>query len=151
MKRLTGAAAAAVMMAGAAAADPHDVYGVWLTQKGTAKVEISDCGGSPCGQVVWMDPASLRDGLTPETAVDQNNPDPELRLRPVLGLTMLSDFEKKRKDWRDGTIYDPENGKSYGSRIKRLENGDLQVKGCIGPLCQTQIWTPSEVIDETAG
>jgi len=29
----------------------------------------------------------------------------------------------------------------YSARLKRMDNGDLQLKGCIGPLCQTQVWT----------
>ncbi len=152
MKRFTGLALGGVVLTGAAMADPHDVYGVWLTEATTAKVEISDCGdGTPCGDVVWLDPDALEPGLTPATAVDRNNSDPDLRGQPVIGLTMLADFEKKRRDWRGGTIYDPESGKTYGSRIKRLENGDLQVKGCIGPICQTQVWTPADLIVETAG
>ena len=146
---------AAMAIGGAAHADPLDVYGMWATQAGSAHVSIEDCGdGTPCGTVVWMDPASMREGLTPEAATDENNPDPALRDQPVLGLTMLSSFERKKRDWRGGTIYDPESGKSYGSRSKRLESGELQVKGCVGPICQTQVWSPVEdapAISETAG
>lgn len=152
MKRFIGLAAAGVLFAGAAMAEPHDVHGVWLTEAGTAKVEISDCGdGTPCGDVVWIDPDSLEEGVTPATAVDRNNSDPSLRSQSVIGMTMLADFDRKRNDWRGGTIYDPESGKTYGSRIKRLESGELQVKGCIGPICQTQVWKPTDLIVETAG
>ena len=59
---------------------------------------------------------------------------------PVLGSTILEGFEKRTRDWRGGTIYNGENGKTYNARLKRLENGNLQVKGCIGPICSTQIW-----------
>ncbi|MEO0817120.1 MAG: DUF2147 domain-containing protein [Pseudomonadota bacterium] len=131
-------------LAAGAHADGKDVFGIWLTEAGSAKLEISDCGdGSPCGRVVWMDPAAMRPGLTPETATDENNPDPALRDTPVLGLLMLSDFDARRRDWRGGKIYDPESGRTYGSRLKKLEDGTLQVKGCIGPICQTQVWTAS--------
>lgn len=144
------AIAAAALIAPAAMADPHDVYGTWLTAAETAALEISDCGdGTPCGAVVWLDPEALREGLTPETAVDENNPDEALRSRPVIGMQMLAEFERKKRDWRSGTIYDPESGKTYGSRIKRLDDGNLQVKGCIGPICQTQVWTPWTLTSET--
>ena len=140
---------AALAVAGAAHADGKDVFGIWLTEAGSAKLEISDCGdGSPCGRVVWMDPEALRPGLTPETAMDENNPNPELQTRPVIGLLMLSDFDEKSRDWRGGEIYDPESGKTYGSRLKRLDDGNLQVKGCVGPFCQTQVWTPSELAED---
>jgi len=34
----------------------------------------------------------------------------------------------------------PKNGKSYRSIIRRKGPGVLEVKGCIGPFCQTQVW-----------
>ena len=63
---------------------------------------------------------------------------------------MLQGFDKKRKDWRGGTIYDPEADKSYASRLKRLANGTLQVKGCIGPICQAQIWQEAPAALQTS-
>lgn len=126
-------------------ADGLDVEGLWLTQTQTAQVEISDCDdGTPCGHVVWLDPASMREGVTPETARDENNPDPTLRERPALGLQILSGFRARRSDWRGGRIYDPETGKDYAARLKRLDDMRLQVKGCIGPICQTQVWNRVE-------
>ncbi|MEM1105966.1 MAG: DUF2147 domain-containing protein [Pseudomonadota bacterium] len=144
MIRITFAAIVFGLAAGAAHADGKDVFGIWLTQSQTAKLEITDCGdGTPCGRVVWIDPASLPEGLTAETSLDVNNPDPAMQDRPVLGLMMLSGFEARRRDWRGGEIYDPEEGRTYGSRLKRLDDGTLEVKGCVGPFCQTQVWQPA--------
>jgi len=77
--------------------------------------------------------------------VDGNNPDPELADRPLVGVQMLHSFKEKSGRWKSGKIYNPENGKTYKSKLKLLENGDLEVKGCIGPICQGQIWTPVAV------
>ena len=47
--------------------------------------------------------------------LDVNNPDERLRKNKILGLEILKDFtyntEKKR--WENGTVYDPDNGKTY--------------------------------------
>lgn len=127
-----------------AQADPLDVFGTFLTQKGNSHVTIADCGdSSPCGTVAWIDPASMPDGLTPDAARTKSG-------KPVLGLLMLEGFERQKKDWRGGTIYDPERDKTFASRLKRLENGDLQVKGCVGPVCQTQVWTEVTAIETSA-
>ena len=67
------------------------------------------------------------------------------------GLTMLQGFENKSKGWAGGTIYDPKKGKTYASRLKRLDDGVLEVKGCIGPLCQTQQWAPVADAAATSG
>ncbi|MCR9280022.1 MAG: DUF2147 domain-containing protein [Pseudomonadaceae bacterium] len=133
---------ALVMWPGAQAlADPADVYGLWRTQAGTSIVEIADCGDeTPCGSVRWLDPI--------EVSVDEdvNNPDPELAGRSLLGLRILSGFEKSRRGWSEGEIYDPEKGKSFAAKLRRLEDSRLEVKGCVAFFCQTQIWT----IEETA-
>jgi len=131
----------AVLAQSAAAETPYalDVFGVWLTEEQTSKVEITDCGGgAPCGAIIWIDDPA------PDALRDSENPDAALRDRPLIGLTILSGFEAKKAQWKKGKIYDPEDGKTYGSKLRRLADGTLQVKGCIGPLCQTQIWTPSE-------
>ena len=133
-------AALTIASTGSASADNAlDVYGAWLTQKQNSVVVISKCSESPCGEIVWIDAPDA------ETLTDTENPDEALRARPLLGLKMLYDFEARKDQWKKGRIYDPETGKTYGSRLRRLEDGTLQVKGCIGPICQTQIWTPAEV------
>ena len=132
------------MFAGSASASTPqeaalDVYGVWLTDKENSKVEIADCGDStPCGRIVWIDAPDA------DTLLDAENPDEALRARPLMELVILNGFEAKKDQWKKGTIYDPETGKSYGSKLRRLEDGTLEVKGCIGPLCQKRIWTPAE-------
>ena len=122
-------------------ADSHDVFGTFATEDGGSHVTIADCGdGTPCGNVSWIDPASLPPGITPDAVKTKAG-------APVLGLLMLQNFEKKKRDWRGGTIYSPEADKTYASRLKRLDTGALQVKGCVGPMCQTQVW--AEVAAET--
>ncbi|MEO0983018.1 MAG: DUF2147 domain-containing protein [Pseudomonadota bacterium] len=148
--RFALASAAAIGLAGPAFADNFDVYGLWLTAEETSHVEIYDCGdGTPCGRVAWIDPESLVAPDTPENVTDRNNPDQTLRGRPLIGLVMLDSFEKGRSRWKSGRIYDPEDGRSYGSRLKRLDNGRLEVKGCIGPICQTQVWTEAAAAPAT--
>lgn len=113
------------------------VSGLWLTASGTAQVEISDCGdGTPCGTMVSVTPPQGGE------AIDGYNPDPELKGRPLVGVQMLWGFKEKSGRWKSGKIYNAENGKTYKSKIKRLEDGTLEVKGCVGPICQGQIWTP---------
>ncbi len=126
----------ALGVAGTASAGPHDVFGLFATESGNSHIEIADCGdGSPCGRVIWIDPKSVPAGKSVDTVTDANGD-------KVLGLTLLDGFRKKKSNWADGRIYDPEAGKTYGSRLKLLDNGQLEVKGCIGPICQTQHWPP---------
>jgi len=128
-----------LLLPSAAFAADLDVAGVWYTADKSAKVEVIDCGdGTPCGNLVWFEP----DGSGVVT--DANNPDPELKKRPLLGSPVFWGFERKKTRWNKGRIYDASSGKSYKSKLELAEDGTLKVKGCIGPLCQAQIWTRAE-------
>ena len=135
---LAAALALATALPAAAQTGGHDVFGTFFTEAGTSRVTIEDCGdGSPCGRVSAINPNALEDGETPKSVTTKAGD-------PVLGLLMLEGFEKRKNDWRGGTIYDPSEDKTYASRLKRLDDGNLQVKGCIGPFCQTQVWEEYE-------
>jgi uncharacterized protein (DUF2147 family) len=128
-------AALALLAAGPlAAADP--VAGSWVTASRDGVVQIGACGASLCGR-------NARFLVVPPQGADQrdvHNPDARLRSRKLLGLPILTGFREDGGVWR-GTIYDPKAGKSYRSVIRRLDAKRLEVKGCIGPFCQTQVWT----------
>lgn len=54
---------------------------------------------------------------------------------------MLKGFEFDDDEWEDGTIYDPENGKTYSCTIK-FRDGKLDLRGYIGIslIGRTQTW-----------
>ncbi|WBH16508.1 DUF2147 domain-containing protein [Sphingomonas radiodurans] len=134
--RLTVAALVALTFAGTAhAAQP--IAGRWLTEDGSAVVQVGPCGGATCGRIVTV--LKARPGAP---ATDVNNPDAKLRNRPIVGMPILSGFSDTGSDWR-GRIYDPRNGKDYKSIVTRATDGTLKVKGCIAFLCQTQVWRPA--------
>lgn len=120
-------------MAPAHAAAP--ITGKWVTEDGDAIVTIADCGRSLCGKLSKF-LVSPPEGPGQR---DVNNPDPAKRKRTVLGLPILSGFTEDGDLWR-GQIYDPRSGKSYRSVVRRKSATRLEVKGCIGPFCQAQLW-----------
>ncbi len=124
------------LVPGAASASELDIAGIWYTEDKGAKVEVTDCGdGTPCGNLLWFEPDGS--GVTN----DINNPDSELRKRPLIGSPVFWGFKAKKDRWSKGRIYDAGTGKSYKSKLELADDGTLKVKGCIGPLCQTQVWT----------
>ncbi|WOI53769.1 DUF2147 domain-containing protein [Parvularcula sp. LCG005] len=115
-----------------------DVFGNWFTPRRDSVIEIYDCGDeTPCGRVIWM-----IDDQTGET-LDTQNRDPDLRDRSILGMVLLEDFEPHDKGWTNGDIYNPEDGRTYRAKLKRLDDGTLEVKGCMGPICKGQVWLPA--------
>lgn len=129
----TAAVGAAPAMALFAA---QPIAGRWMTKEKDSVVTIAKCGATYCGRLTQY-------LVTPPGGADQkdvNNPNPKLRTRKLLGVALLSGFKADGDVWR-GTIYDPRNGKSYRSVLKRKSDTVLEVKGCIGPFCQAQNWT----------
>lgn len=122
-----------------ACADAFDVYGIWLTQAEDAHIEVTDCGdGTPCGDLVWVDP------ITAESQQDIRNDNSEQRGRPLIGVPIVWGYVRGRKNWHNGHIYNPEYGKTYASSMRLQKDGTLKVKGCLGPICITNIWTPAQ-------
>lgn len=118
----------------AAAFAAQPVTGRWITDDGKAEVTIGNCGSTVCGRI------SKILAPTPKgPPVDENNPDPRLRTRPVQGLMVLTGFKQDGDEWR-GRIYSPEEGKSYHSIMQRTSADKIKVKGCVAMFCKTQVW-----------
>ena len=124
-------------------AQADKIVGFWLTEKGTSQVEVyKGTDGKYYGKLSWLEEPN-EDG---KPKVDSENPDPALQKRPVLGLSLLQGFEydKKDKEWIGGTIYDPDNGKTYDSYMWFEEdNSVLRIKGFVMGmrfLGRTTIW-----------
>ena len=110
-----------------AAAFAQDVVGKWKLSDGTAIVEVYKSGDVFNGKIVWLEKPTEADG-TP--AVDDNNPDPQLRKRQLMGLNMLSGLKKDGGEYTGGKIYDPGNGKTYNCSM-RVEGDVLKVRGSL--------------------
>ncbi len=116
-----------------AAAEP--ITGRWVTADKDAVVAIAKCGKALCGTIEKF-------LIAPPGGNDQrdvNNSDPAKRDRKLIGTPILFGLTAERGAWR-GQVYDPKTGRTYTSEVRRNGAGALEVKGCFGPLCQTQVW-----------
>jgi len=104
------------------------LLGTWLTGSGKGKVLIYKEGDKYNGKIVWLKEPNREDGTA---KLDRNNSDKALQTRPIMGLNMLKGFIFDEDKWVDGTIYDPENGKTYSCKIT-WRDGKLDVRGYIG-------------------
>ncbi len=94
------------------------VVGEWLVEDGTARIAVQPCGGAVCGAVSWS-----KDG-------------------GGLGTQILRSMKPAGPNRFEGTIYDPQSGKTYQSTISLQSSSALRVEGCVlGFLCGGQTWT----------
>ena len=133
--RLTTALCLALgTLSAASAAEPT---GTWLTQQGDAQVRVTKCGSGMCGTIVW-----LREPIDPRTGkpqVDDKNPNPSLRNRKVIGLRIFA-MAPDGSGGYAGSIYNADDGQSYRSKIVLRSAAQLEVQGCVGPLCGSEQW-----------
>jgi uncharacterized protein (DUF2147 family) len=120
--RIVQAAAFAATIATATAASAAgEPTGVWIDHTGRGAVEITNCGGSLCGRVVWL--KDTAHGQTCGKQVIGN-------VRPVGG-----------GKWDNGWIFDVDENRRYDVEITPM--GDrLRVMGYMGSkfLSETMTW-----------
>ncbi len=118
-----------------------DILGVWQTGSGKAHVQIKKIGNAYYGQIVWLKVPLNEQG---KPKVDSNNPDASKRNHPIIGLNMLLGFTYVGNNkWENGTIYDPENGKTYSCKAELISENKLNIRGYIGfsMIGRTDTWT----------
>jgi uncharacterized protein (DUF2147 family) len=116
-----------------------DATGTWMTQAGDARVRVSKCGSGICGVIVGLrDP---NDPATGKPQVDDKNPNPALKRRPMIGLPLFSGMHPTGPAKWSGQIYNADDGSTYASNVSVTGADALRVEGCVGALCGGENWT----------
>lgn len=124
-----------------AGSDSPTPVGIWLHANKLIQVEITPCADQLCGRIAWFKWPNDAQGLP---LVDLKNPDPALRKRPLLGLTILRGLRRTgERTWEDGEIYNPINGRNYQATMSIKSNNTLRVRAymLVPMFGETQIWT----------
>jgi uncharacterized protein (DUF2147 family) len=115
--------------------------GLWRT--------IDDDTQKPKAEIrILQNDAGVVSGVIEKSLITSDQPNCNLctddrKDQPKVGMEIIRGAKKTEgKDvWEDGTILDPEKGKSYTLRMTPIEGGSkLQVRGYIGFFFRTQTW-----------
>ncbi len=168
MRVMLGVLLGAIAFAGSAAADDaaDELLGQWYTADNESKVEVIKKDGKYFGTIIWLSEpnygADEPDGDAGKPKRDKNNPDKVAQKKPVIGIEVLKNFSHvpAEKTWEGGTIYDPNNGRTYKCVIrfqsdpKGIDGKSLHVRGYIGipTLGRTTVWyrVPKDEMEKTA-
>ena len=118
-----------------------DPAGYWATEKHESQIKIIHCGHeSICGSIFWIKEPNDAKG---RPKLDRENEDESKRKEPLLGLQLIN--MKLDEDHWKGTIYNPQNGKTYTATFKLVSHNEAEVEGCVAyVLCGGQKWTREE-------
>lgn len=105
------------------------------TGKERSLVRISESGGALNGRIEKrLDPNAKADAVCDLCTDDRKG-------KPVEGLEIIRGARPDGDTWTDGSILDPEEGKTYKLRLKPLDGGKhLEVRGYVGPFYRNQKW-----------
>jgi uncharacterized protein (DUF2147 family) len=111
-------------------AAPGGAHGVWRTEKNDegAHLEVTV---APCESDATLTCGTISKAFT-KAGEDPNYAD--------LGKSMVEGMKDEGNgSYSGGTIWDPENGKTYKSKMT-LKGDELDVDGCISVFCEGQHW-----------
>jgi uncharacterized protein (DUF2147 family) len=129
----------------------NGLVGVWFNQEKDAKIEMYPCGDKYCGKIVWLKrpvyAAGSKEGTPGSARTDDKNPDPALKKAPLLGLVIVRDLVFVGDNvWKNGKVYDPDNGKTYSAKMTLVSPRQLNLRGFVGVslLGRTAVWTKAD-------
>lgn len=139
-KKITGLLLLLILAVAGVAQTKDAILGKWVNESGEGQILIYKNGDKYFGKLAWLNEPNNKNGLPKQ---DANNPKPELRNRPILGIEILQNFTYKGdRVWEDGTVYDPKNGKTYSCKISMESSDEIYIRGYVGIslLGRTEIW-----------
>ncbi|MFN3862236.1 MAG: DUF2147 domain-containing protein [Roseateles sp.] len=115
--------------------------GLWKTIDDDGKTEkslvrISEQGGTLVGSIdKLLDPKADANAKCDKCKDDRKD-------KPLVGLQIIRGVKADGDGvWGQGEILDPNNGKTYRTRLKPIDGGKkLEMRGYIGPFYRTQTW-----------
>jgi len=130
-----------VAISGAAIAQMSPV-GLWKTIDDDGKTEkslvrVTEADGVLTGKIEKIfDP--VKAGNTCDKCSDDRKD------QPVLGMTIIRNVRQDADDktiWTGGEILDPNNGKTYRTRLKPVDGGKtMEMRGYVAFIYRTQVW-----------
>ena len=120
--------------------------GLWKTIDDDGKTEkslvrITESGGIVTGSIEKVFDPSRQTAVCDKCEDDRKN-------KPIVGLQIIRGVKQDADDkalWTGGQVLDPENGKTYKTRLKPIEGGKkLEMRGYIGFFYRTQVWVRVE-------
>ena len=140
MKRF--AAVLALVLSSVCAMAQMTPVGLWKTIDDDGKTEkslvrISESGGVLSGSIEKIFDPAKQDAKCDKCSDERQG-------KPVLGMAIIRNVRQDADDktlWSGGEILDPNNGKTYKTRLKPVDGGkSMEMRGYIAFIYRTQVW-----------
>lgn len=119
----------------------QSIEGKWITidektDKEKSVVEIYEKDGKFFGKIVEF----LEEGANPDDACEHCKG--EMKGKKLMGYDVLKNFEKDGKKYKNGTVTDPENDKTYDAKIwvDEKDSSILNLRAYVAMVYKTIQW-----------
>ncbi|HEY4198298.1 MAG TPA: DUF2147 domain-containing protein [Mucilaginibacter sp.] len=104
------------------------ICGKWENREKTLRLQIRTVNNNYVARVIWF---SDTEGKPMSYWKDKRNPDPALRNRTILGMSILNGlrYNAAERTWEDGKVYDSKHGKEWNASAEIDQKGILKVRG----------------------
>jgi len=104
------------------------ICGKWESTDKTLRIQVYMQGNEYKANIIWF---SDTEGKPMDYWTDRNNPDPALRSRKILGISVLSGlkYDPAKNSWEEGMVYDSKHGRDWNASANIDKNGMLRVRG----------------------
>ena len=113
----------------AKAIPPQEVVcGKWESTDKSLIIKIYMQDNKYLAKLIWF---KNTDGKPMDYWTDVHNPDPKLRERKLLGMSLLNnlDYDAETNSWENGMVYDAHHGRTWNASASIDKNGQLRVRG----------------------
>ena len=106
----------------------EQICGKWESSDKNLIVQVYMQNNKFFGKIIWYTDTG---GKPMDYGTDKRNPEPALRSRKILGMSVLYDmvYKPNTNSWEDGMIYESKNGREWNASVYIDKNGLLRVKG----------------------
>ncbi len=123
-------------------ASGDNIIGNYYTDYGGSESRIritKEADGTYKAQVYWCSDARDKNGNIQR---DVKNPDRKLRETPIDQMVLIWDlkYNKSKKRWDDGKIYDPTRGIKVNASCVFTSPESLKIRGTVMGIGETLIW-----------
>jgi uncharacterized protein (DUF2147 family) len=104
------------------------ICGKWESSEKTLIVQVYKADNKFAAKLIWYADTG---GKPMNYWTDKRNPNPALRNRKLIGMSVLQDmvYRAATNSWEDGTIYESKYGREWSASAYIDKNGLLKVKG----------------------
>ncbi|MFD0764629.1 DUF2147 domain-containing protein [Mucilaginibacter lutimaris] len=104
------------------------ICGKWENQAKTLRILVYTENNDFKAKIIWF---SDTEGKPMNYWMDKKNPDPKLRNRTILDMSILRGlkYNSEKGTWENGMVYDSKHGKEWNASASIDQQGLLKVRG----------------------